>query len=136
MEWGGWVGTRNYRGRDEDNVFTAAAALQDPAQLALWTYVVKRYPERMAALARLDDPLFREALLSRMEARLAVGRTLPLLVELHGAAPRERDAVWARIEQIRGSVTDNLEAARLLDRFLEAAGVRIPASGPSLESVP
>jgi hypothetical protein len=136
MEWGGWVGTRNYRGRDEDNVFTAAAALQDPAQLALWTYVVKRYPERMAALARLEDPLFREALLSRMEARLAVGRTLPLLVELHGAAPRERDAVWARIEQIRGSVTDNLEATRLLDRFLEAAGVRIPASVPTLESVP
>ena len=93
-------------------------------------------PERMAALQGLDDPVFREALLSRMAARLAVGRTLPLLAELHAAAPEERDGVWARIEQIRRSAADDLEVARLLDRFLEAAGVRIPVSGQTLEVVP
>ncbi len=43
--------------------------------------------------------------------------------------------MWARIEAVRGAAADNIEAAKLLDRFLEAAGVRIPASG-QLEAAP
>jgi len=135
IEWGGWVSTRNYRDRDADSVFTAADALRDPAALALWTYVVRRYPERLAALRGLTDPAFRDPLVERMGARLAVGRALPLLVELHAAPPEGRQEVWARIDGIRRETAENREAARLLDRFLEAGGVRIPATGPA-EIVP
>jgi len=136
IEWGGWVGTRNYRDRDADNVYTAAAALRDPAALALWTYVVGRYPERMDALRGLTDPAFRDPLLDRMGARLAVGRALPLLVELHVAPPKRRGEVWTRIDRIRQETGENREAARLLDRFLEAGGVRIPAAGRPAEIAP
>jgi hypothetical protein len=136
IEWGGWVGTRNYRARDADNVYTAAEALRDPAALALWTYVVRRYPERMDALRGLNDPVFRDPLLSRMDARLAVGRTLPLIVELQGAAPEDQAEVWERVERLRAQAGENPEAARLLDLFLEATGVRIPATGRPAEIVP
>jgi hypothetical protein len=126
LEWGGWIGTRNYRFRDKDNVYTAAEILDDPAGMVRWGYVVRRYPERIEALAGISDPLFREPLIERMEARLAVGRALELVAELRSAPPERQEAILGRLAALRAETRERAEASRALDLFLEAAGVSFP----------
>ena len=126
LEWGGWVGTRNYRHRDRDNVQKAAEDLQDPAALSLWWWVRERYPERMARLTRLQDEPFRTELLETMRKRLAVARALPLVGALLGAP----DAAAVRrarssLASLRAEIRPDPPSARALDLFLEAAGVPI-----------
>jgi len=126
LEWGGWVGTRNYRFRDEDNIYTAVESLDDPAAMASWTWVVARYPDRMKALGGLADGHFRDELLGRMEARLAVARALPLVREYRARARSGRtdlDALRQSLLGVREAAAVRPEAVRLLDLFLETAGV-------------
>jgi hypothetical protein len=136
LEWGGWVGTRNYRFFDRDNVYTAAEALDDPAAMVRWSYVVRRYPERIEALEGISDARFREPLIDRMEARLAVGRAMELVVELRSAPPEEREEIVQRLAALRADTSGQTEVPRLLDLFLEAVGVRMHASEPPARSAP
>ena len=59
MEWGGWVAERNYRSPLRDNPNSAAEALRDPAAVAPWGWVERRYPARMWELGELEDAAFR-----------------------------------------------------------------------------
>ena len=128
LEWGGWIGTRNYR--FEDTVYTAVEALDDPAAMVRWSYVVQRYPERIEALAGVSDPLFREPLIERMKARLAVGRAMELVAELRSAPPERQEAILGRLAALRAETRGRTEASRSLDLFLEAVGVSFPEPAP------
>jgi len=130
LEWGGWIGTRNYRFGGEDNVQTAVEALDDPAARVRWTYVVRRYPERIEALGGVSDPLFREPLIERMEARLAVGRAMELVAELRSAPPERQEAILGRLAALQAETRGPTEASRSLDLFLDAIGVSFPEPGP------
>lgn len=130
LEWGGWIGSRNYRFGGEDNVRTAVEALDDPAAMVRWSYVVLRYPERIATLAGVTDPLFREPLIGRMEARLAVGRAIELVAELRAAHPERHEAILARLAALRAETRRQAEASRSLDLFLDAVGVSLPEPVP------
>jgi hypothetical protein len=129
LEWGGWIGTRTYRFVTLDDIDTAVAALDDPAGMARWSYVVRRYPERLEALTGLRDPVFREPLIDRMEARLAVGRAMAWVAQLRSAPPDEQEAILRKLVSLRAEVQGQAEAPRSLDLFFEAAGLALPAPG-------
>jgi hypothetical protein len=126
IEWGGWVGTRNYHTAMTSNPVTAAAALRDPAAVAAWTWTVRRYPERMTALQALEDTFFRDALLETMARRLTVARAVPLVRELQARLAAGRDDVadlLLLLERERQHAARWPTARLALDRFLGAAGV-------------
>jgi len=125
VEWGGWIGGHNYHPPSTDNPKTAADSLRDPARVAKWTWVVRRYPERMGRLGASVDPFFREALLAIMARRLAVARAVPLVVELRQHQASGGDAagsVLERIERERERVRGQPGVLLALERFLFAAG--------------
>lgn len=134
LEWGGWIGERNYRTALTDNPVAAAASLRDPAASALWVWTVRRYPDRMAALDGLADRPFAAALHDVMDRRLAIARAMPTVRDLRGARG-EREALL--LERLRHELTraDERSGARdALRRFLDAAGlgdrVRTGPAGP------
>jgi hypothetical protein len=126
LEWGGAVGGRNYWPRSLLNPAVAAGRLQDPAFVDSFTWTVARYPERIAALSKLKDAPFREALLKMMRRRLAIARAVPLAVD-YLAKTRSGDpgaaAVLTRIGDERRSTANDADAKRVLELFLTAAGI-------------
>lgn len=128
LEWGGWVGTRNYVPAWVSNVDEAARGLREPAYVASWTWTARRYPERMRALAGLVDGPFRDDLLTAMERRLTVALAIPLVVEFRARAAAGRaDAadVLEQIRVLRDRPSTGADARRALVAFLEAAGVPV-----------
>ncbi len=129
LEWGGWVGTRNYRGAPRDNLAQALAALDDPGRLAQWSWVVRRYPSRMRALEGLADEAFRDELLERMRLRLAVARALPLLQEYRARARANRQdlaEILRDLVALRDALPDPSDSRERFARFLALAGLRMP----------
>ncbi len=140
IEWGGFIGTRNYHTAETDNPQRAAEGLSDPALLASWTWVVRRYPERMAALGRAVDPTFVDDVLRTMARRLAVAEAAPLAAEIvgrSGAASRaDLERIVSELARQRTRLADREDVRLALDRFLAHAGVRLPGAPPRLEPVP
>ncbi len=126
MEWGGWIGERNYRNILTDNPVAAAEALRDPARVALWGWTARRYPQRMRALGRLQDRAFRDDLLETMARRLAVARAMPTVREIRARLAAGRQDVAALFEQLddeRARVMGQPGVLAALERFLSAAGI-------------
>lgn len=124
IEWGGWIGTRNYLPRDIDNPAIVARRLDDPAYTALFSWTVKRYPGRMRGLEGLADVAFRDDLLEMMARRLAVARAVPVVLELRRRAAEDRDDTGAMLDVLarqRGEAKGE-SAQAALDAFLDAAG--------------
>jgi hypothetical protein len=126
MEWGGWIGERNYHTTASDNPQTAAETLRDPAATAAWQWPARRYPARMADLELLADEVFREELLEVMARRLAIARAVPSVRELRARLAAGRTDVETLVEQLRterAQVRDQPTALLALDRFLGFSGV-------------
>jgi beta-N-acetylglucosaminidase-like protein len=138
IEWGGFIGTRNYHTADTDNPQRAAEALSDPAALAAWTWVVRRYPERMAAIARADDKTFAADVTRTMARRLAVAEAAPLVAEVRRGtgSKSELEATLGQLRSQRAKLADKDDVRLALDRFLAHAGVRLPGEKVELEPVP
>lgn len=133
LEWGGFVGGRNYWPGDLLNPELAANRLHDPAFVESFTWTVSRYPGRMAALARVADAPFRVDLLRMMNRRLAIARAIPLTVEYvarRRAARPDAAETLLLIDDERHRWDANPDARRTLERFLVAAGI------PSAEQTP
>ncbi|ANM29020.1 hypothetical protein ABI59_04545 [Acidobacteria bacterium Mor1] len=123
LEWGGFIGELNYRPAEADNVDAAVRLLRSPAERIGWDYVRRRYPERIEALRRAEDQEFAAVVIRRMQSRLAIARALPLVDTLRSAGnEQERSAALQAIDALRRK-TGAEEARRLLDLFLERAGV-------------
>ena len=132
LEWGGFVGERNYWPRDALNPAATASRLDDPAFVESFTWTVDRYPARMEALSRLSDARFRDDLLTAMRRRLAIGRAIPPTIEylVRVRAGRADAAVAkAQLEAERASWAATPDAGRVLDLFLRAAGVPLASEG-------
>jgi hypothetical protein len=126
-EWGGWIETRNYHTAFSDNPQTAARDLRDPALVASWTWTVRTYPERMAALESLTDEPFRADLMLTMARRLAIARCVPIVHELRTKAGDDDEKTQALLHAIREErerVREQPEVLTALDRFLIHAGLR------------
>lgn len=125
LEWGGPLLSRNWHRADLDSPAAIASQLKDPARLASWRYVLTRYPERIAAMRRLEDPSFRDALLEVMARRLAIARALVPVQELRARQSAGRADLAPLVDEIERlrRVTSPLSARVALDRFLIAAGV-------------
>jgi hypothetical protein len=128
LEWGGWIGTRNYWHRDLLNAASAGDRLDDPAFVDSFTWTADRYPGRMEALSRLTDGAFRDDLLLVMRRRLAVARAMPPAVEylarLRAGRPDAAELLHL-LEAQRRDLAPHPDAARILDLFLDAAGIPI-----------
>ncbi|HEX4823282.1 MAG TPA: beta-N-acetylglucosaminidase domain-containing protein [Candidatus Polarisedimenticolaceae bacterium] len=127
LEWGGFIGERNYWPRDLLNAADAGRRLDDPAFVESFTWTADRYPGRMLALAAIEDGPFREDLLMVMRRRLAVARAMPLVIEYLARARAGRSdaaAVLQSIEQQRHDLLIVPDAHDVLDVFLRSA--RIP----------
>jgi hypothetical protein len=138
IEWGGWVGERNYHTVISDNPETAAGTLGDPAAFASWQWPARRYPERMAALAGLADEPFRDELLEIMQRRLAIARAVPTTRELRARLAAGRTDLAPLIEQLRHerALAEGRPGVLLaLDRFLAFSGVArlIAGAAPAAE---
>jgi hypothetical protein len=126
MEWGGWIGERNYRNILSDSPVAAARALRDPAQVALWSWTARRYPQRMLALQQLQDRAFRDDLLETMARRLAVARAMPTVREIRARVAAGRQDIARLLEQLddeRSRVADRPGVLAALERFLAASGI-------------
>ncbi len=126
LEWGGFVGTLNYHHWETANPRALAQELGNPALMATWSYTLKRYPERMMALASVADTAFRDDVVAAMARRLAVARALPLILELRAprsAAPARAQEILREIEREREVVAANPNVRIALDRFLDAASI-------------
>ena len=125
MEWGGWIGGRNYHHADESSIFTAVRELAQPAYVARWGYTLRRYPDRISALSNLTDTWFRDDLLLAMQRRLAVARVFPLIVEYRArkaAGREEANELLGAILAVRDGTAEQ-PVRLLLESFLEEAGV-------------
>jgi len=126
LEWGGFIGGRNYWPADALNPELAGKRLYDPAFVESFTWTVSRYPGRMEALARVEDAAFRAALLRTMDRRLAIARAVPLTVEYlarRRAARPDAAETLKLIDDERRSWDARPDARRALERFLVAAEV-------------
>lgn len=126
IEWGGWIGQRNYWPRAVLNPATAAARLEDPAFVSSFTWTAERYPERIAALLKLEDAPFRDDLVRVMRRRLAIAQAMPLAVEYldrQRAGRSDTKEIVAQIDSIRSSWSAFPGARRALRIFLDAAGI-------------
>jgi hyaluronoglucosaminidase len=126
LEWGGWVGTANYHTALDENPQTAAQSLRDPAAVAFWSWPVRTYPGRMAALEALDDTRFRDDVLLTMARRLAVARAVPVVREILSVSDRTQGEKVPLVDEIRSQRQDlanRPEVLLALDRFLLLAGI-------------
>jgi hypothetical protein len=129
MEWGGWIGERNYRNILTDSPLAAAKILRDPARVALWKWTALRYPERMRALENLEDRAFRDDLLETMARRLAVARAMPTVREIRARTAAGRQDIEQLIKQLDdecAALSGHPGPLAALKRFLAAAGIRRP----------
>ena len=129
LEWGGFIGGRNYWPADALNPELAGKQLHDPAFVESFTWTVSRYPGRMQALSRVEDAPFRAALLRMMNRRLAIARAVPLTVEYLARRRAARPDAAETLKLIGGErrLWDaDPDAQRALERFLAAA--EIPAA--------
>lgn len=126
LEWGGFVGDRNYRPAWIDSIDDAAARVDEPAYVASWKWVAARYPQRMSDLEHLPPGAFRHDLLTAMARRLAVARAMPVVAELRARNAAGRSDVQELLDDLsrQAALWDDVPAARraLLD-FLEAVDV-------------
>jgi len=125
-EWGGWIDGPNYHTAYDENPQTAAQSLRDPAAVAAWSWPERTYPERMAALAALEDSRFRDDLLLTMARRLAVARAVPVVHQILAASDRPQGGGTPLLNEIRSqrwSLADRPEVLMALDRFLFHAGL-------------
>jgi len=139
IEWGGWIGERNYRLRDSLNPKTVASALNDPAAVASWTWTEKRYGDRMAALAKVKDVIFRNGVLEVMARKLAIARAMPLVVEALARIRAGREDVAPildALQQQRRLASVRPGALRALDLFLDAAGFKTSDQALSFANSP
>ena len=130
LEWGGWIGGRNYHTAETANPQSAVASLDDPAALASWTWVVRRYPERMEALAHAADRAFADDVLLTMARRLAVARAAPIAAEIRarrGVGRADVDALLSQLTAERARLAERPEVRAALDRFLAHAGIALEA---------
>lgn len=133
-EWGGWVGEPDWVSPRSATPEALAERISDPAYAASLDWTVRRYPERIAALAKIPDPLFRDDLLRIMERRYRIARAVPLCLEFEARsrAGREDASVVLESLEIERDLARRAspDAAAALDRFLRARGVpvRSPAS--------
>jgi hypothetical protein len=137
MEWGGWVAERNYRSPLRDNPISASEDLRDPAALALWSWVERRYPVRMWELGGLEDSAFRADLLQVMGRRLVVARAMPLVRDLRSALAAgspETALLIGRLRRQRLEAAAEPSALVALDRFLAASGIAPLVVGRQLNS--
>jgi len=126
IEWGGWILERNYRSVRLDSPTAVAEGLRDPAAIARWGWTARRYQQRMADLAGLQDELFRSDLLETMARRHAVARAIPTVRELRARIAAGRSDTSQLVEQLRHerqALSSRPGALRALDRFLAAAGL-------------
>jgi hypothetical protein len=131
LEWGGPIAGRNYWPRSSMNPLATAHRLKDPAFVDSFTWTEARYPDRIEALWKLDDAAFRDDLILVMQRRLAVARAMPLVIEYEDRARHGRaDAaeMLARIAGERSFWSDAPDALRILDLFLDEAGIPKPAT--------
>lgn len=126
VEWGGWIGTRNWRHAETESASRVALRLDDAAYVASFDWVAARYPDRMQALSGLVDVPFRDALLAVMGRRLAVARALPLVLEFRARAKAGREDASRVVDALRTMCDDpaaSEDTRRTLRSFLRAAGV-------------
>ncbi len=139
-EWGGWVGDPDWVSIGEVTPEALAERVSDPAFAASLDWTVRRYPERIAALAKIRDPIFREDLLRIMERRYRIARAVPLCLEYEARARVGREdalAVLRNLETERGLARRaSPDAAGALDRFLVARGVPIGRAGSARNGDP
>ncbi len=129
LEWRGWADGHRHRPWDPIDPRSAAKSLDDRALVAEWDWTVKRYPDRIAALDGVVDPVFREALVEAMASRLAVARAVPLAVEYlarRKAGRTDLEPLLDGLRQERARVKDRPVALRMLDRFLDDATIPLP----------
>jgi hypothetical protein len=129
LEWRGWDSGRRFRPWDPADPREAADTLDDPALSAEWSWTVARYPERMAAISRLADVPFREALLELMARRLAIARSVTPVIEYRArqrAGRADLEPVLDEIRRVRSNVAGDPSVLRALDRFLSEAGIPLP----------
>jgi hypothetical protein len=127
MEWGGWIDERNYRSPLRDNPRAAAEILADPAAVASWSWVERRYPERMQELGAIPDERFRDDLLAVMSTRLTIALAMPSARALKSRLASGREDTESMVRQLRTlrqAVETQPRNTLALDRFLEAAGIR------------
>jgi hypothetical protein len=127
MEWGGWIGERNYRNILTDSPVAAAKLLRDPARVSLWKWTALRYPQRMRVLEGLADHVFRDDLLEVMARRLAVARAMPTVREIRAriaVGRQDTDRLVEQLEDERSRVAGSPGVLAALDRFLAAAGIQ------------
>lgn len=140
IEWGGAIDGPNWRPASSENPESAALSLLDPARVQSWSWVVRRYPERIEALEGLGDAPFRDALVAVMGRRLAIARAVPVVRELlarRAAGRRDVQALVAQLERQRDSLAARPDARLALDRFLVHAGAAIsPRSSLPREADP
>jgi beta-N-acetylglucosaminidase len=128
LEWGGFIDGLNYWPRAGLNAPKAGRQLDDPGFVESFTWTADRYPGRIAVLARLADPVFRDDLLRAMRRRLVVARALPLVREYDArkrAGRADASDALAQIHAERRLAASDHDAARILDLFLRAAGVPV-----------
>ena len=126
IEWGGWVGERNYRSPLRENPIRAAELLRDPAAVALWNWIERRYPQRMWDLGKLEDAAFRADLLRVMGRRLVVARAMPVVRDLRAALSAgspEAQVLLGKLRRQRFEAAAERSALIALDRFLAATGI-------------
>jgi len=126
LEWGGFIGGRNYWPGDALNPELAASRLHDPAFVDSFTWTADRYPSRMAQLAGVADVPFRDDLLRMMRRRLAIAKAMPLAIEYLArsrAGRADASEALARIDEERHRWDGDGDARRTLERFLAAAAI-------------
>jgi hypothetical protein len=139
LEWGGFIGERNYHTARTDNPRTAAESLRDPAASAMWRWPARRYEERMAALARLADRPFAEELLAVMARREAIARAVPAVREIRARIAAGRSDFDPLLEQLqleRRRADADPGALVALDRFLVFSGVGVLLGLPETDAEP
>jgi hypothetical protein len=126
LEWRGWDEGRAFRPWDPADSEEAAATLDDPALSAEWRWTVDRYPDRMAALSRLDDGPFRDSLLDLMGRRLAIANVVPAAIEYRArerAGRTDLEPILEEIHRQRAEASKKPSVLGALDRFLGEAGI-------------
>lgn len=131
-EWGGAPGEAGYQHIDDSNPDVAAADLGEAAAAADWEKVARDYPARMAALAGLADHEFRDELIETMSRRLAVAQAFPYTREILATGRGDGDpaSAVASLKRLRESLSAQPNSLRVVDLFLESAGVPIPKVTP------
>jgi hyaluronoglucosaminidase len=129
-EWGGWIGTPEYKPVFVESIYTIVDALERDHAASALASVVSLYPERMAALEQLQDEPFRRDLLEMMGRRLAVARAIPLIREYLARESAGRTDLQEILEELSDLRERQASASTrsALSTLYEAGGVVVPES--------